>query len=445
MKPEDAKKAYPPTPDWFTGYVRHALNQTEEIAMKRISAKKPATSMALALLIVLLLTGIAFAASHFGLLDYLLPGGVHEPTKELVDSIQQLNASGSDDGVKIAVTSGIYDGERISVTWMTENTNPKMPVVVELESIMLDGDSLNPSSFPGTWLIPAPFETGDVESGPKRGMGLVADVPEAVDGKATVQMRFMIQRPVNELIVVDGSLYADWNEEFAARMAAQRKRIEDSGTLIAGKEESSPDDWEEWAARGYTVIDSFGDVPTLPGARSTYGIYWERPGQFEKSGEITLTFELNMADAKRLILSAAPIDPVSFNGYTVEFERIAFTPISTLMDMVCYPEEGVYADMDAVMAHYDAQEAEPWFAFFDENGKLVDTVSMDWCAGWNSEETKDGGYVLHMQEKFPGLLKMPASLVLFEEYASTYDVRKLDDIPADSQTLLIPLEYIEME
>jgi hypothetical protein len=417
--------------------------QMEDGLFQRIQGNKATKAKIKPILVIaiamILLFGVAYAATQIGLLTFLFGENAHEASEDLLMSIQPLDVVAEGEGIFINVTGGLYDGERFLVSWNIENKNPDNNVLVEVEAILFDGMKVAfDNATTNDIVIPPPFPTSDnttsLVSGAVRGHvegEKAADTP-------TVQVIFAVSEATGEFIVVDRNLHENTDDEYDQWSTDQKMKISDAGIKIADQDEL---DVDEWIRKGYTIIDANGYARHMPGAHSVDGLFYERPGQWEKRSEIQLSFSLDRSLAEKFKYRSDPLEPAEVGDYVVQINSITFSPLSTSVDMECTHVHGPYPSEDEFNKH--SANILPWFLFADDDGTIIEFTNIDWTTGWGMNILDDGRLNYRMQHVFPGLKKAPSFIVLVDDYAKSEQITRLSQIENTPGFIVIPVKIIE--
>ena len=421
----------------FSGMVQDPTLQKKVLGRVRgeiIMKKKMSFALALMLAIMFLLMLGTALASHFGLLDYLLGTSGNPASYELLDSIQPLEVSGTLDNVKVNVTGGLYDGKRFSLSWTIENNDASIPVLVDLETVQVNGEPANADNITTNGSL-IPFPRNNTVSNHVMGGGMRGYVDNAAEQDfVEISLSFKVTKPLGELVVVDESIYVIDNNQ------TRIGQIEEAGIRIAGPNEL---EIQAWVDKGFTVLYSTGRAISMVGDYHEVAKYYEhRPNQYEEVGDIQLTFQLDSTHAKQYIYTAQKIDRlISNDGFCFKVNELSFTPLSTIVDIECWPEEGAFKSLEEIHSRYESGETDPWIMFADSDGAIIDYVDIGFTVSWFAEEQQDKSLVLHMQEVFPGLIRMPSYLVIFPDISSAYDVLTINDTDDALSMVVVPLEF----
>lgn len=364
----DFESAFPAVPAPIHLQLEKALEEKTNMNLQK--TKRPAAVLALALALLLGLMGIAYAAVHTGILDYLV-GGKEKASQELIDSIQPVAATAEKDNIRIDLTGAVFDGRRLALSFTMENKKPEEMALVTLDTVTLNGQwiPIEFQSFLDQWL-PEVFsvnEPGYVRNPVSGGMlsdWIDDDFSGVIQGEAT----FVVSRPVKQLAVIDPWMWydletvipeAEWRQDYQSRKEAVLEsgaEIADAFTMEVG----------HWLSMGYTPVDINGRflletaehghlIPCYAGKgygeRALYSNVTNRSGQMTESARITLSFTID-ADAAQSIRIEPTLSDIALSNCTVHFEKVLITPLSTLIHLKLYPLENTAEAAKELMRCY---------------------------------------------------------------------------------------------
>lgn len=415
--------------------------EMEQELYQYINGKKPVkrkisfVSIITIAIMLLILSGIAFAVSQTGILSHLLGENVHDASEDLLNSIQPLDIVAKAGDICVNITGGLYDGEHFLVSWEITNEDHQKNVLVEVESILFNGIATTFDNVPtNDKLIPPPFSTGEetdsVMSGVVRGYvnkDIATDIPE-------VQIVFAVSEAVGDFIVVDPALYERYDESHDQWIIRQVEQINDAGIKVAASDELNP---EEWAKNGYTVINAYGYAHHMNNSFSEDGLFFERPGQWEKKSDIRASFTLDRSLAEKYTTTVGGIEPMEVGDHSVVVNTIVISPLSTAVDLECVHISDAFQSEEEVMEH--SADVLPWLSFADEDGFIIEYTNLDWEAGWSTNVLSDGSLSYQMRQVFPGLKKPPSFIVLFEGLSKSYDVTSVSLTEKENGIMVRPI------
>ena len=156
--------------------------------------------------LLLLLGGIACAASGYGVFRFLL--GNAQPGDALRSLSQTLGQSATADHIQITLTDLIYDGRSLALSYDVENLLPAQGAMVRLEGLTLNGQPAAILYDDGERLVPSLHRDElPVRRNPLLG-GLTASRLPALSGQVTGEIAFVIRhiywiiQAIRKLIVV---------------------------------------------------------------------------------------------------------------------------------------------------------------------------------------------------------------------------------------------------
>ncbi|MBE5782802.1 MAG: DUF4179 domain-containing protein [Clostridiales bacterium] len=423
----DFHTAFPQVPEHVHMRLEKALEEKETMNGKK--ARRPAAALALALALLLGLMGIAYAAVHAGILDYLV-GGEEQASQGLIDSIQPVAATAAADDIRIDLTGAVFDGDRLALSFTMENERPEDIALVTLDTVTLNGQwiPIDFQSFLDQWL-PEVFsmnEPGYVRNPISGGMlsdWIDQDFSGILQGEAT----FVVSRPVKQLAVVDPWMWYDLDQvipEAAWRQDYQNRKeaVLGSGAIIA---DAFTMEAGYWLSQGYTPVNISGRflletaehrhlIPFYAGEgygeRALYTNVTNRSGQMMESARITLPFTID-ADAAKSIRIEPMLSDIALSNCTVHFEKVLATPLSTLIHMKLYPLENTEEAADELMRCY------PSPSLVSPEGQAIDWLNMEGM-GWGSGPSSDEEQKYYeIGISWGGMAEIPDALHFSFEYA----------------------------
>ncbi len=394
----------------------------EEKNMNLNKAKRPVATLAIVLALLLGLTGMAYAATQTGILEYLV-GSEEKASEDLKGSVQTVTAEAFGDNIQIDLTGAIFDGDRLALSFTAENKMPGEIALVTLDTVTLNGKwvPINFQSFQDQWLPDvftvdvAPVVRNPISGGMLSGV-LVEDYTGIVQGEAT----FVVSRPVKEMVVVDPWMWydmeevipdAEWRRDYEDRKGAIEQsglKVADVFTMEAGY----------WLQEGYTPVNVSGHflldraeyselAPFYAGPgygeRPAFSNVTNRAGQMQVTERITLSFTLD-ADAAKESRIEPELEDIPLENGTVHFEKVAITPLSTLIEIRIYPKENTQEAKNALMDCYGAA----WLC--NANGEPIDYMDME-GEGWKGYREEAGGEnYLVIETSWGGMKTLPDAL-----------------------------------
>ena len=394
----------------------------EEKNMNLNKAKRPVATLAIVLALLLGLTGMAYAATQTGILEYLV-GSEEKASEDLKGSVQTVTAEAFGDNIQIDLTGAIFDGDRLALSFTAENKMPGEIALVTLDTVTLNGKwvPINFQSFQEQWLPDvftvdvAPVVRNPISGGMLSGV-LEEDYTGIVQGEAT----FVVSRPVKEMVVVDPWMWydmeavipdAEWRRDYEDRKGA----IEQSGMEIA---DVFTMEAGYWLQEGYTPVNVSGHflldraeyselAPFYAGPgygeRPNFSNVTNRAGQMQVTERITLSFTID-AEAAKASRIEPELEDIPLENGTVHFEKVAITPLSTLIEIRIYPKENTQKAKNALMDCYGAA----WLC--NANGEPIDYMDME-GEGWKGYREEAGGEnYLVIETSWGGMKTLPDAL-----------------------------------
>ena len=213
-------------------------------------------------LVVLLQLPAALAAPTQTFADMLADKGLNPTDKQVQSHVLPLTQREQALGVELSLEGLYFDVQRFLLGWKTNNTKPETPALVQYTQLTVGGVPISADAdYPIALWWPRAFGlfiTGD----PINNLMECFDTRDAADdplhGVQEVIAYFTVKRPTKPLVVVDGEIntpYEDQDTETDRQsMLAAMKAC---GVTIA---QPGDMDVKTWQARGYEVIDQYGDL-----------------------------------------------------------------------------------------------------------------------------------------------------------------------------------------
>jgi hypothetical protein len=399
------------------------LNVLHRIKGENKVTKKLSTGLILAF-VLMALTLTALALSQAGLLDFLI-GNPEKASMELKDSMQLIDTTEEFDHIRIRITGAAYDGEKLAISWESQNLNPQEPAMLSMRSVTAGGEDIWPnfSAFDGDWL---PMLFGLQEEGFDRqkvsgGMvGLAAR--EQLTGQVPVEVKVAIQRPTGPLMVVDVSLYPQEgeNEDDKAFREERMALVKETGLAIAPHDQLNP---KTWINKGYVPVDDSGQIFGHSEQQGN-ALYTEYPGLMKDAGIITLTFTLDADRGLALVRDLVPRQrDIKLKDCTVRINRLSLSPLTTRMDIDLIPHDGTAESALILQERYG--NISP-----TTKGKNPAFADMEFESAGARRQLKDGSWAYHVDILYPGLNVFPDSITLSPRWDYFGD-RRDDDISAE--------------
>ena len=268
MKDRHWETALPVVPPLVHARLEWALEEKTNMKQTTKKVMRPLTAAALAVALLLALTGAAYAAAQLGILDYLI--GRQSPAPALEEMAQPMAVSETFDQIQLTVTGAIYDGVRLALSFSAENLNPARLTMVNLNAVRLNGDDVffGFQSLSQQWLpdVFAMDEAGKYSRNPVTGGMLSVPLAQDYSGSVACEVDFSISHPANgKVLVCDPVLWYDYERAFADAPSMipdyqeRRDAIIQSGlTVLDAFESLQPDHYPFYLSQGYTLLDASG-------------------------------------------------------------------------------------------------------------------------------------------------------------------------------------------
>ncbi len=420
--------------------------------MKNIQKMRPVFALSMALALVLMLAGAAYAVTQTGVLQYLVSG---DTTQELQSSVQDVTATVTEDNIKIDLSGAIYDGKRLAIGISAENLNPEALAMLTLDAVYLNGDpvSIEFQSFAGQWL-PSVFAVEDatdtmLSRNPVSGGMLSAALDSTYEGVIRGEVVFTVTRPLNDKIVVlDPVMWYDYNKAYAdspdmaADYQARYEAIAQSGAEIADafccRYRNAEAYWDE----GYTVVNADGEFLSDIDEGLSFDDAYESAGEpadddptpiiggrMKKTATITVSFTID-TDASESLGQTITMQDIELSFGTVHFDSVFVSPLSTIVLMHIYPKETTENALSDLANQFTTPQ------LTDAAGKELNFANMEgesWCAA-----DKNG---IEIGLSFGGLTERPDALhFAFPDEASESDEQTQAVRSEFEEKVVIPLQ-----
>ncbi len=399
---------------------------------QRIEGEKPMKkkwSAGLILVFALIAVGLtALALNQAGLLRYVL-SNPDKASESLSSMVQPLEIQKEEDGVRVRLTGASYDGEKLALSWITENTRPENPVMLSIQSVSANGQRVYPnfSDLDESWrpLLFGLQEEGFDRNAVSGGMiGLVDGPP--LSGKAEMALEIAVSRPAGPLVVADEILFDKEDDDGGMREYRRETRalLESSGMTVANKEELDP---EIWFKKGYVPVNAGGGVleegAAIPGG-STRHIYKQA---MKESAVITLRFTL---DADRGLAQVRNLLPgqgeVRLEDCSVRINRFSLSPLTTRLDIDLIPHDKSFESALILQERYG--NISP-----TAGKKNLDFADMEFESNGARHQLPDGAWAYHVDMLFPGLNSFPGEVTLSPRWDYFGNQREADISAEDRQ------------
>ncbi len=444
------QNAFPPVPDSVHETLEKALKEKE--TMKNIQKMRPVFALSIALALVLMLAGAAYAVTQTGVLQYLVSG---DATQELQSSVQAVTATATQDNIKIDLSGVIYDGKRLALGISAENLNPDALAMLTLNAVYLNGDpvSIEFQSFAGQWL-PSVFAVEDaadalLSRNPVNGGMLSAALGSTYDGVIRGEAVFTVTRPLNDKIVVlDPVMWYDYSKAYAdspdmaADYQARYDAIAQSGAEIADAFSCRYQNAEAYWDEGYTVVNadgefwadideglSFDDASESAGESADDDQTPISGDRMKKTATITVSFTID-TDASESLGQMITMQDIELSFGTVHFDSVFVSPLSTIVLMHVYPKETTENALSVLANQFTAPQ------LTDAAGNELNFANMEgesWCA---ADKT-----CIEIGLSFGGLTERPDTLhFAFSDESSESDTQTQAVRSEFEEKVVIPLQ-----
>ena len=384
MNARDLKNAFPPMPEMCRSAMVIAVGSAqEERNMKR--------SFRLAVLVavmILTLTSAAYAVTRPPVLDWLLGRG--SAGIWLENAAQTVDGHASSDGVTIAVTSLVYDGKRLVLSYEASVDDPTRAVMVSPDRVI----TLNGAPAAMDWLsveelrmVPSPhLDFLPAARNPIRA-GAWSDTLPDLSGMVEAELDFLIFRPETAFAIIDedGALSADLSALDEETRAEHQDRLNTLAALTnAVVTEDIPD--------GYTPVTINGGL-----------IEGEEPHLAET--RLTVRFRFS-ADAP-MVRDFSEAADIALPDATARVNLFRLSPLSTRAQVDLLPWENTE---DAARLLRDTYGPA---MLTDEDGRQVSYADMDYLASLEPRVLQtDGQWLCRYDIDMPGLQTLPESIGL---------------------------------
>lgn len=351
------------------------------------------------------LTGLAL--SQTDLIRYLI-GQPEQASEALMGMAQPLDIRAQDDGISIKITGATYDGEKIALSWITENAQPEKPATLSIQSASANGQRVFPnfSDLDESWR-PVMFSMED--KGFDRNMvpgGMIGRVDgPPLAGQVEMLLNITVSRPTGTLVVVDASLFPEEDEDEIGRnyRLGRISLLNESKLTIAGQDQLDP---AFWISQGYTPVDAGGWVLEEDLAISADGNQPFYKQTMAESTLITLRFnldaDLGLARVRKLVTE--PKD-VRLADCTVRINRLTLSPLTARVDIDLIPHDGSAESALILQERYGSISP-------TVGGKNPAFADMEFESSGARRQLKDGTWSYHVDALMPGLVSFPDQITL---------------------------------
>lgn len=391
------------------------LNTLQEV--KTVKKAKPVAALALAAVLMMALAGAAYAAVQSGVLDFVFQRS--EPSREQRDMVQPVGLVHESDGIVTTVTDALLDGRELSVG-LTFDSAKNFYIITD--SVTVNGAELfmNDSNIVNMWLK-WPYEenpglvsrgfTGTVdaeyfweEAPGSKELAQAAEKRLTEEGIADVRIHLTLLAPKQELAYIDTNRLADgaaWRQINACVAAGNTPVDKESGYVwVDGTwlEENAwlKDGLKRNADGGYSWTDGEAYAPELPAGQYPIG---DAQAHIRHSNMRVLdSFEMAFTLSASAARDVTPAKALENDDYSVVFDEVSFTPISSTFAFRIYPKG---------MSMEDVVNTFQFFEFYDENKQPVSF--QDTFAEGSSGQMEDAAayeviYKMPAMETHPGTI-----------------------------------------
>lgn len=389
--------------------------------VKTMKKAKPIPALLLAAVLVMLLTGAAYAAVQSGVLAFLFRNS--EPSPRQKEMVQDVGLSHESDGVTATVTDAVFDGRELSIGFMFHSMRNAYAVVDHVTINGVAAYRYN-DSLSDMWLNRNPFASGEGDYA--KGLSATIDPeycfePEQAalrqvyreieeTGHADISVGLSLLIPAQSLQTVD--IYGD-------DTAAMWKAID--AVCAAGDTPISSDEPFELLTGSAFLGDEFRD--SLPNQHplddaDSYIQYSNMIALDRFTLDFSLDTDGETADLAQALKLNPPIDDGRLH---VTFDTVRVTPFSTKISMSVTPREGTMTDEDIERIYR-------FFIYrgYDENGDSMPVefqtkALVSSSAGF--EEQPDGTLVYRIDLDLGPLVNRPAyiQVIPFNEESGADD------------------------
>lgn len=382
---------------------------------------------------LILITLTVLAATQTGLLQYLV-GSPEKASKELIDIVQPLDVEVIQDNIRIKLTGVTYDGEKLALSWITENTQPKSPATLSIQSASANGQNVYPnfSDLQESWrpvlfsMQEAGFDRNVVTGGM---IGLVEG--DKLSGQVDMVLSIAVSRPTGPLVVVDESLYqADENEPSRVYRLETLSVLKASGLTIATENQLDPIDWLN---KGYTPVDSGGEVLEENIEMTSDGTQRIYQKAMKQSAVIKLSFTFNADQGLNQVRYLAKEGTeIKLEDCTLHINRLSISPLTTRFSLDLVPHDNSSESALVLQERYG--NISP-----TSGGKNLDFAEMEFESSGGRRQLPDGRWAYHLDMLFPGLNTYPDTITLSPRWNYFVD-RREGDISQEDMRLIEAFE-----
>ncbi len=432
MTQQNLKNAYPSlSPEgrgWLHNVAERAASDAAQKASQSGAPQRPprqklSLGLVIALILLLALMGIAYAAVQLGIIDYLI-GPRETPSAELISSAQAFyNVKGEANDLLLTITGGLYDGERLSLSWTLENKKPEAIASICLKGVTFGGEwtdakfsSISQTAY-DDW-APSAFGMQEVawSRNPQIGGMLTDPLGQPYSGMQEVVVELGISRPKKPLVVLAPRLLENLGIQDDPVLLAETQYLQDS--LIASQvtiADAQHQDPGYWWDMGYMVLDEGGNIK-LPEDVTDYIWAWEASDSpyrmdllMEDTAPLVIRFSMNAGDRRSYLLNwtlAEGSMECQLPRCTVQVKKLFLTPLTTRLHYQMIPDENTEEAARWLAETYG------WAELRDEQGRELAFSGMESEYGPTVGWTEDGRWMMECDWSLPGLNLFPKEVHL---------------------------------
>ena len=426
MKEFDFERLVPPMPDAYRIKMEQTLKEVEE--MSRIRKHKQRITLALALVAVLLLATIGYAATQSNLLAHLF--GAQQFSDWIRGQVVATGEVFEAEGVRLTIDEYLRTEDQLTVFWTVESTLEE-PVLYCTTRPTINGEAPDLNEYsqdvnghtlyllePGGHSTASGYVMVDMSD------GLPQEVLEAKE--ITFALNACLYRPTKPI------KRFPWTE-----MREQMREV-------------VPDAKADHTTRQYP------DNAYIYLVEDDEGPAWVRPSYYQ--GAYGAPDELQALIGQGLI-SLAGQDPVNLKvgaaaparhtkpaqnqfelpGCDLEILELDFSDSSTAIAYLIIPEE---QNVDEMQADELWGSGRPYNVMDDGGNMLLPALSEDGFEGWYSwvwMEMDEGRYGMYVEGKWAPAAQAPTQVTLVP---SRYDATICDYAPICAERVTVPLELL---
>ena len=399
LNPDTLQQLYPPMSGEFAARMDKLLHTLPPAKPASPLKRMPFRLIFAAALIIAALSTTAFALTRPAVLRWLL--GHNAPVSlQLEQSVQDIAASATAEGITVRITGAVYDSAQLAFSYAVENADPAHPVIVALDSSFhINGQEVpfpHPVYTYNVRMVPSPhLDVLRAQRNPVTG-GAQAELPAGLQGQVECAVTFVIYRPEKAYAVLISPESALLDETitdaaYLAEIADSRATLDGFRNAILTEADESAA--ESWAAQGCTPVYEWGEpIFDATDARS----------HLTEVARITVPFTIDADNAIAHDFSGAAFQLADCTAEAVTFR---LTPLSTYIHVQLNPHENTEAAARALTEKYGA------CTLTDEYGAPVQYSGMDYCSSPEpAVSCRDGLWSCWYLLDLPGLLQFPQSV-----------------------------------